>query len=475
MDIKKLCFIGFLFTSILVTSSFVSSSVLSDYNSVYDILSDVSPIDIVPPVGAVRYRWNNGVLQANYGLGSTWTDVTSPVELLYMLNQLGVASVDDIPTSADILDSITSYFGSPYWPTSITIRRPNTSGGTSYSFNSFSDTLGGFYTDLFTVLVDTPGTPILSASGSASTQNNSNSILTVLRTSFLGLGSLLGGGYSQGFSGLSSLGVRGGATYKTIPESLAFGFNGLAYRILGTSSISGSLYSFGQSSPQNFVYDNLGDILNSYLSSINQSLVVFPDLLYLHSDGTISSKGQYFGIPELLSNGLIALSHNQIGDPSDGYYYTWYDYSNLDTRVYQYDNILEALVGINGSIQSDLAHYMYSHGTDLDIQERENMQQQAEQFVDDFTSPDGNGTPTVSNVSDAAGVSGGLKDSFESDSTVSDIFTQLSDDGNFGFFSSRTQSELNPMYNSRSSYDDSFVDFLSPHLFEIDSKVGSSW
>lgn len=474
MDLKRLFTLAVLSFSIIITSSFVSSSVLSDYDSVYDILSDVSLIDIVPPAGAVQYRWNNGVLQANYGTSGRWEDVTSPVELLYMLNQLGVASIEDIPTSADFLDSIKSYFGTPGWPVTYSVRLPQKSELQSYSPSSFANLLALLHTDMNNGRLITPGNNYLGRSGQSVQAEVYFSTPYLLSNGLQGLGTLLGGANVSSYSHLTEDG-----NYTAAPQPYLKSLNeALIALYRGIYSNSGSfVYDPGQSEPFSVYPSSLSGILRTYFQRLQLASV--SQIGFLDIDGLLNSTkdGQYVTLSDITASGFRGLGTILRG--TDGIplnrRYNSIDYKTNTVHTDNLDNIFDLLLYPLTDIQNDLALYLYSHGTDLDIKERENMQPQAEEFVDDFTSPSGSGTPSVGNIKDTAGVSGSMKSLFESSTTPSDAFNQLGDDGNYGFLSSQTQQRLNPFYNSRTRTYDGTIDYVTPKLQSIFGGVGSSW
>lgn len=460
--------------SIFITSSFVSSSVLSDYNTIYDVMSDVSYIDIVPPAGAVRYRWNNGVLQANYGTSGRWDDVTSPVELLYMLNQLGVASIDDIPTSQQYYDSLSQYFGTHSLPYSGSVFEP---GGNGLSIHSYSDIFdflswnNHLLSYLFTTL---PQWAYLNPMGGL-TINPSNISFSGLTTNgFLGLGTLLGGASAPAYSHLTEDGMISGISQpylKSLNEAIIGLYNGVY-------SKSGSyIYDPGQTAPFSVSFSDISSILRSYFQRLQLASV--SQIGYLDIDGLLNSThdGQYVTLSDITASGFRGLGTILRG--TDGIplnrRYNSIDYKTNTVHTDNLDNIFDLLLYPLTDIQNDLALYLYSHGTDLDIKERENMQPQAEEFVDDFTSSSGAGTPSVGNIKDTAGVSGSMKSLFESSTTPSDAFNQLGDDGNYGFLSSQTQQRLNPFYNPNARSFDGTVDYVTPKLQSIFGGVGSHW
>lgn len=523
-----------------------TSSASSLNSPVYSILPDTSFFMIDPPVNQPSYRYNatTGKWQVNYGFGS-WQDAPT-TELYEMLNSL------DVATTSDISDAISEAFLSPE-DLADTLR--SVLGSSVYN-NGLLWNVG----------------PYLNQSGVSTSTSNSNSLTSLTRLGFLGIGSLLFGSQgsttitrttygsngltnsvvsdlsslfkaylydigsgvmlrsnlpflntdgslrtldsnlplsvvtSYGFAGLNSTLSSSMTTLNTTNSS---GFSTLSSNITtfsgnnssGLSQLHSDLSSFQNSNstllttidstliptagstftlylknriPTEVTFHSLGDLLSSTQSAMLRDLSLDPYTKYLSADGQVIQSSLVRGLSDVIAGSFIAIGADLTGN-SDGIDFQWVDWKNIEnSRTDKVDNLLGALYYLS-DIQNMFANFLFSHGTDLDIQERENMEDQAQTFVDDFTSSSGKGTPSVDNVSDTANMSGGFNNAFSGSSDIADIFNQLGDDGNYGFFSNEVQQQLNPMYGTRSFSDDGFVDVLPDHLSDLFNGVGSSW
>lgn len=251
------------------------------------------------------------------------------------------------------------------------------------------------------------------------------------------------------------------------------GLMGLATRLSGTSgSAQFDTYRTGTASQQ---VSNLLSAL-SLLNTNNINLLTSTGSTILFPDGTVKSVSGLGNIATINDYGFQGLATILRGVSSNGSAISWMDYSDLSTSTSSYTNLFDLNAAGFEHLQNLLAQYMYSHGTDLDIKERENMQPQAEQFVEDFTSPNGKGTMSTNDMSDLANVSSSMGSSFKSDATVSDVFTQLGSGDNYSFFSNEVLSDLEGMVPSSYSRNyDGYIDFLAPHFDQFREVVGSPW
>lgn len=504
MDLKL--FLRFTSPLLLALASlFVVFSLESDVASipvsdlVYDIVSDVNPIAV--PTTGTQFRFNNGKWQ-QYSPSLGWYDMTNPVSLAYMLNQLGVATVADIATGTN------DYFGSPGWPVTVPVRNHGGNGWVQTTYNSLSAELGGFLTSYGYNNVIGPGTGYLFADGTVVQAASNIGQVAVFRHGLMGLGWLLGGAGAPSHTYLTSSGGSDSSSGSYL-SSLTQGQLGLAtllkYSNSTLSSFSSSNHSDirslnndlwagygvdvvstrydvgGNANGVSQTWQSMGHLQSQMLSNLNRSLVSYHS--YLDTDGSTNlNSGQTMrATSDILADGFVGLSTilrgNSTGDVLT-FDYTRRNYVDNTVSTLTFDNLFQTILTPLDDIQNDLASFLFSHGTDLDIEIRDNMTDQADQFVDDFTSPGGQGTPSAGQIGDTAGVSGSLKDSFSGSSTPADAFSQISDSGNYSFFSSQVQQELNPFYSSRSySFDDGddIIDFVTPKLQEIFNGVGSSW
>lgn len=415
------------FLSLFFVFIFTSFSI-SD--SPYVIDRDVTLYDVVQP-SSFAWRVVDGILQRRDGFGN-WVNANQNLNQLF--NDYNIATLADVQASAvtipDLVSSYSQYFGT--FPFSYTRRISGTSAiDTTSTVSSFQEFFSLYGSDISRNLISYSGTTYLNASGLRSVS-----------------------GYNQGLAAIEGAGFLGlSANIVGMSGSVLFDNN---FDSVSVSSLLSGL-----------------SVLNSNLSS---KLYIGGTSSALLSDGTISDVNN-IDLPEINSQGFRGLAQILRGPSSSEGTLNFVNYSNLSTEDVFNSNLFSLLATGLSRIQNDFAYYMYSHGTDLDIRERENMQQQANTFVDEFTSSTGNGTPSVSDISDSAGVSSGLKNSFNTGASAADAFNQLNDSDNYSFFSTQVQSELNPFLSSRgySSSDDGFVDFVDSHLDDILGGIGSSW
>lgn len=405
-----------------VASIVYSFSVSPSSDFVYSISPDSSVSLFVDQPSSFPWRAQSGILQRQDGFGS-WQNYTGGMNQFF--DDYGIATLSDI-------FSLSSSIGT--FPFSFTTRTPGSSlNSDPYTADSLVSFLQTYLSNFSDVFLSPVGNYYLSSSGKTALSSTSMTINSLYRNGLMGLSSNL-------------LGPTG-----------SFLFNDSTGGFVDVSSIAGGLQQVNSN-------------LLSWLSSSGQVSILGTDgqsLSIVDTNLELDTRYGFLGLANLLRG----------TNTSSGVPMSFIDYKtgqSQASRIFSTSLFDLNAAGFEG-IQNLLALYLFSHGTDLDIKERENMSDQANAFVDDFTDPNGGGTPSTGSINDTAGVSSGIKDVFLSDSTVSDIFVQANDSNNFSFFSSQTQNELNPGYNSRFYFDDDFIDFLSPHLEEIDSKVGSSW
>lgn len=439
---------------------FVHAYGISMMDPVYEILEDVSPL-IVDQPSSFGWRWYNGSLQRQNGFG-TWANVTSGTELNQLFNDYDIATLSDIESLAitvpDIVSALKDYF----------------SGGASYESYGGNLNLPEQISDFRSVFGSYPYSYVrryISTSESTTAANV---------TSFAGLLARIGQDmsyYLVSAADNSTLGANGAISPAPVNYSVSavtrLGFLGLASRLSGTSG--SALFDTFASGSGSVTVSNLLDAISTSnsnminLLSSTSGTILMPDGVSVGINGRSS-------VAQTVNYGFQGLATILRGASSNGVGIEWMDYSDLSTSTSGYSYLFELNAAGFQHIQNLLAEYMYSHGTDLDIKERENMEGQAEQFVSDFTSPDGKGTMSQGNMSDMANVSASMGDNFSSSATVADIFTQLGSGNNYSFFSSDVLNDLEGNVPATVSLDDDgYVDFLSPHLQEFREGVGSLW
>lgn len=454
---KHLC-IG-LIVSVLVSASIIIAS--SEEMDLSSPLIEMYPV--LEPFALVEdsiYTFRSGELyRAPFGgTGSLYTGT-----LTSALNELNVATLDDVQAAAmtipDMVSALQQYFssggsyesfgGNMNLPQQIDSfkslfgtfpfnysRRINGSTNTadSIAVTSLSNLIARIGNDLQYDFVSYAGNNLLIQDGSISRSTQTRGIIYVLSDGLIGLAQRLSG---QTGSAQFDIFAPGSGTSRQVTSLMD------ALSAMNTSNISALTMSSGN--------------------------VLYPDGVTQSITGRLS-------LANINDYGFQGLATILRGASSNGVGIEWLDYTDLSTSTSGYSYLFELEAAGFQNIQNLLAKYMYSHGTDLDIKERENMQPQADQFVEDFTSPNGKGTMSTDNMSDLANVSSSMGDSFKSDATVSDVFTQLGNGDNYSFFSNAVLSDLEGQVPSTfSNYDDGYIDFLVPHLEQFKEVVGTSW
>lgn len=394
----------------------------------------VSPLSVQQP-SSFSWRAQSGILQRLDGFGN-WQNYTGNMNQFF--NDYGIATINDVSGLGSVIGT---------FPFTYTRRVPGDSTGvTSTSVSSLASLIATIGYDSILSTVTYTGQPLLKADGSVSAATANTTITDVLSYGLIGLNTRL----VSSFSTLDSIimGPTGSILFND--------------QIGGSESIS----SLGAG------LQRLNLNLLSWLASTGQVSILGTDgqsLTINDTDLELDTRYGFLGLANLLRG----------SNTSSGVPMTFIDYTTGQPESSQIFS--SSLFDLNASgfegIQNLLALYLFSHGTDLDIKERENMEDQANAFVDNFTDPSGSGTPSVGNVSDTAGVSSGIKDVFSSSATAADAFNQLTYDENYSFFSSEVQNSLNPFYSSHSysRVDDDFIDYVHPKFDEILGGLGSSW
>lgn len=513
-----------IFAFLAVFSSALAASLLSSpalsLEEPYVISDDVSMLAVGS--GSPSYRYNPSTNTWQYNAFGSWVNLTSATDLSTMLNAYGIATLEDVTASSitvpDLVSSYSQYFGS--YPYQYTRRVRNATSATSTSsLSSLTSLIATIGSDLQSDLVGVSGDSFLAADGTSSTQPGLLSVYSVMRSGFLGLSSNLGqfpfsyyrtaAGASQnstlstannlsslisiigqdiqhdltravGSNYLSSAGSVG-QSEGVIPvvNVLSAGLMGLGNQLMDNQSSKPMLYYLnGNSGISSSSFSSIGNILSTLGQSLTFNQVT--NSSFLSSSGQLID-GSYRNSAYITAQGLQALYSSLRGSYTNFAPITFLDYTDLSSMSpLESSNLMSLNAAGFESIQNLLATYLYSHGTNLDIEIRHGMEEQAEQFVQDFTQPDGKGTPSASDISDMANISGSISDSFKSSSTPADAFNQLSSSDNWLFFSQSVADELNPFQASRGlsrqvDVGDGYIDALQPQLDSIAGMVGNSW
>lgn len=424
----------------ITSALFLSSSVdISDSDFltpmsdiVYSVRNDVTPLVVDQP-SSFAWRVVNGSLQRQNGFGQ-W-ETANNLGMSQFFNDYNIATLADVqaavPTLPDLVSSYNQYFGN--FPTVFSYRKlGQASNQTSTQFNSYLDLFSTFLQEWSLHYVTSARREYLGPDGSVLTVSNTSSQPSLMLYGMLGLSrNMIGPNGSMLFD-------RYGSPNDFTVSSILGGLNAINYNLLS-------------------MYDT--DLLTSILQADGTVSDDFNGMHYLHAL-VVGDKG------------LAAVMRGQSGNSPN---MSFLDYSDLSSTNVSANNILDMLALGFEANQNLLATYLYSHGTDLDIDIRHNMQQQANTFVEQFTSSSGQGTPSDSDISNTAGISGGFSDTFASSATSADAFNQLNNSGNWSYFSQDTANELEPNNQIATFNNDGYFDYFSQYLEDVRLGVGSTW
>lgn len=403
---------------VLFLFSFFASSAIS--NDLYSIDADTSLLAVVQPSSS-QVRVQDGILQYNYAFGQ-YQNLTT--DFATLLNIYNIATLDDVNAAAltvpDLMSAFNQYFGSLPSPDA--------------AFNSESKAL--WYRP-------NTGHGFLNSSGSVTITPNSGllSLTDLIAQGFMGVGKDI-----MTATGTYSYQVR----LPAVSES---------YTTMTTSSLAESL-----------------GLIDFHLSRL---LTFYGSSPILGQDGTDTQLSVSTNLVDLNRRSFLGLATILRG--SSGNVATFNKVSSSDPSQsveIQANNLLDAIMFGFGSIQEDIALLRYVQANDDDIQMREDMQQQYDSVVDNFTSPGGSGTPSASDIGDMAGISSGIGSLFSGSATVADAFNQLGSSDNYSYFSSVVAAELEPQNQFRQysrQSDDGFVDFFQDQMNFIMGGLGSTW
>lgn len=222
--------------------------------------------------------------------------------------------------------------------------------------------------------------------------------------------------------------------------------------------------SYGNSLNSQFLGDRVKD-LQSFFSDSSWTY----DMYYVDpSTGNITSisRGPNVGLFKLLVDGFWSsaysgtlnaqfLGRSLIGtDRNTAFTFISIDADgNVTASTQDANNLLDALGIIGTSLQGPLAKLQYVLASDEDIAfkaaEKENLDTAQDSFFGD-----GAGAVKPSNITDVAGVSGGITSTFAGAGSPSDIFTAGNSNENWNWFSQSVADELNGESVSLQSDDD---------------------
>lgn len=171
--------------------------------------------------------------------------------------------------------------------------------------------------------------------------------------------------------------------------------------------------------------------------------------------------------PDLLRHGMTGLSRQLVG--SD--YMTTFSFLQEDIKLPAQSvttgNILDALGIMGTQLQNPLQKLAFVFANPLDLEIRENVEDNMEEANDGFFKPDSDGSVKGSDIKDAAGITSGLKDSLSSPVSVGDLFSQFGSDSNFLYYSEQTRADLDTVSSPVVVSEDPMDDYQ--WIYDLDS------
>lgn len=128
----------------------------------------------------------------------------------------------------------------------------------------------------------------------------------------------------------------------------------------------------------------------------------------------------------------------------------------------EFTNLFDYLGWMFTQFDRSLTKLQYVLANDEDIRMKQQEQENQETVRDEFFG-DGEGAVKPTDISDAAGVAGDIKQTFDGAGSVSDAFTPVNDATNYSFFSQEVADELDKVGQPASQMDENYLD-----MFQVD-------
>lgn len=150
-----------------------------------------------------------------------------------------------------------------------------------------------------------------------------------------------------------------------------------------------------------------------------------------------------WSLADITANGFSGLATLLAGWDENGRkaHFTFTDPDTLDTTTYEAANLFDAVAVMASRLQEPLARltYMYASQVEIDFKDQEKPNEDA---VKDNFFGDGSGSVSPGDIGSAAGITSGIKDTFGGAGSSGDIFTVLSDENSWWFFSQEVADAL---------------------------------
>lgn len=135
----------------------------------------------------------------------------------------------------------------------------------------------------------------------------------------------------------------------------------------------------------------------------------------------------------------------------------------LEKDSFQTFTTVFGLLGYIAETQQNLlTKLQFVLASDDDIKMKQDEKENQDAAVDNFFG-DGEGAVKPTDISDAAGVAGNIKQTFDGAGSVSDAFTPVNDAANYSFFSQEVANELDKVSQPASQMDEDYLE-----MFQVD-------
>lgn len=163
---------------------------------------------------------------------------------------------------------------------------------------------------------------------------------------------------------------------------------------------------------------------------------------YLDADGWMSGYSQPLPLSTVIGRGFAGLSTNLAGGDKKSTFVPLIGVEGpLQKQEISVDNLLDAITLVGTHLQNPLAKLQYVLADDDDISMKDAVKDNQQAVEDEFT---GNGSGSIGrgDITDAAGISGGLRDTYGGAGSVGDAFDVMGASDTWSFFSSDVAAEL---------------------------------
>lgn len=206
------------------------------------------------------------------------------------------------------------------------------------------------------------------------------------------------------------------------------------FHISGSGSLLTSSTSFA-----NIVSSGFAGLANLMLGNASH------DIYGLSSTGhdKIGKRGDW-SLADISANGFSGLATLIAGyDESTGRkaLLTLTDLDTLSEGTYEASSLFDILSVMGSALQKPLARLAYVYASEEDILFKDQEKDNEDAVKDDFFG-DGDAAVSPGDIKDAAGITSGIKDTFGGAGSSGDIFTVLSDENSWWFFSQEVADAL---------------------------------